>query len=319
MEFWIPREWTLPPILTWYQCECGMVYGDHPDATQRDYDVYYNERYGYGVEDEGQRQRILERALFINTTLKDKSIRVVDYGGGESGLSDKLRKMCWFADTHCIGAGDTMPDDVDLVIAEHVMEHVYDMPETMAKFDKVKQGGMAIIDIPDATSIMHGEFEEMPILDFHQKHINHFRAIDIMRLMDRHGFELRQSFQYTERYLPCACYVFTKTNGAAYDHAHDVVYWNIEKKANKLRELGTLPVIIWGLGDIALHTLTKVKPNITHLVDNDPAYRGAVVHGLPVEETVTTNEPIVIIAQSQKKKLIENIRAMGIENEIIEI
>jgi hypothetical protein len=32
-----------------------------------------------------------------------------------------------------------------------------------------------------------------------------------------------------------------------------------------------------------------------------------------------SGEPIVIIAQSQKKKLIENIRAMGVENEIIEI
>jgi hypothetical protein len=43
------------------------------------------------------------------------------------------------------------------------------------------------------------------------------------------------------------------------------------------------------------------------------------VAGLPVLDKPESGESIVIIAQSQKKKLIENIRKMGVENEIIEI
>jgi len=314
-RFLVPDGWTQPDYLDWFVCKCGMIYADNADITQRDYDIYYNEKYGYGVEDPGQQMRMDNRARLISNTLHDRNARIVDFGGGDGELKGHLEDY-GFRDVHLVNAGDKMPENIDLLIAEHVLEHVYDMPEVMAKFDNVKIGGRLIVDVPDATVIAYTAAPEMPMLDFHQKHINHFSMRDMLRLMYEHGFEYQDGFAYKERFLSCRCYQFTKTAGMTYGLSKMTVTSNIEKKVMKLKLLGDIPVIVWGLGDIALHCLATHMPNVIELVDNDPAYRGAAIRGMEVKERPDSDAPIIILAQSQQKLLIENIRKMGITNEI---
>jgi len=69
------------------------------------------------------------------------------------------------------------------------------------------------------------------------------------------------------------------------------------------------------------HILSLVDEDfqVLNYIDNDPAYRGQIYNGKPVLERPDNDAPIVIMAQGQRQRLIANIRAMGVENEIIEI
>jgi len=79
------------------------------------------------------------------------------------------------------------------------------------------------------------------------------------------------------------------------------------------------PVNIWGMGDITWHLLSQVDLDVLNYIDNDPAYRGATYNGKPVLDRPDNDAPIVILAQGQRGRLIENIRKAGIGNPIIEI
>lgn len=319
MPFLVPDGWTNPEYIQWVKCECGMIYGDNPTIMQEDYNVYYDERYGYGVTDDQSSERLRERARFVSYK-HDKSIRVVDFGGGDSVFSKELNNF-GIEDTYNVGCYDSMPDNVDVVLASHVLEHIYDMDEAMTKITKaLKPGGMFIVDIPDAGLLANDKPIGMPILDFHQKHINHFRMIDLLKLAWRYGFELVSTQAYLERMKSgCQVYYFVKNSELIYHESFVYVKNNSETKVNALKELGNQPVCVWGCGDVALHCLAVHWPNVKYFIDNDPAFRGATIKGLPVYEQPIDDLPIVINTQTQKKKLLEYIKSLGIKNRIIEI
>ena len=316
-DFVVPDGWTKPPYLDWNQCECGMIYGDHPDVTQQDYDTYYKERYGYGVTDEGALNRLKQRSEYISDIF-GRNAKIVDFGGGEGGLTDMLKEK-GFDDVYLYGVGDTMPKRVDCVIAEHVLEHVYDLEEAMELItNALKYSGVLIIDVPDAGRMAFDRSQDLPILDFSQVHINHFRINDMLRLCERFGFELFYTGAYSERFGIGRMFVFYKNaNIAGLSKMH--VQTNMAAKIAACDELGDRELVMWGVGDIAMQCLANTNMNIKYFVCNDPAFNGATIQGKPVKEHPDTDHPILIIAQSQKKQLIENIKALGVRNELIVI
>lgn len=313
-----PDGWPRPPYLDWKRCtHCGMLYGDHPDASQAQYDDYYNRFYGYGVEDEQQLARIKARADWAAANFP-ADIHAVDFGGGDSGLADRLLDKGLFS-VFVVGAGELVPLNTDLVFAEMVLEHIYDLPAAMQGIaNAVVDGGTLVVDVPDAGAVAWADSKDMPMLDYHQPHINHFRAIDMLRLMNRWGFELVATHTYVERHLPCRYYEFVKDIDVVGERSRDVVMGNMEAKVLKLQALGEAPVCLWGLGDIASYVLARYMPNIRYYVSNDPAFKGATIQGLPVYENPVDALPVVVIAQAQKRALIRRIRETC-NNEIIEI
>lgn len=316
-DFLVPDGWTRPKYLDWFTCECGMVYGDNETVTNADYTKYYQERYGYGVNDIEQSNRMMARGHYIAERYKDRSVKIVDFGGGDGGLSSVLARF-GFHDVHNVGAGDEMPEDADAVIAEHVLEHVYSMNIAMSDItDCLKDGGLFIVDIPDGGAISFAKPAEMPILDYTQVHINHFRVLDMLRLAERWGFELLETSEYKERFMPCRMFVFVK--GADIGRmAREYIIPNIQEKQEKLQALGDTPVIVWGLGDIALHLLARCPVNVKYFVDIDPAFRGQTIGRIPILDAPISDHPIVVMAQSQKAALLEYIKKTY-ENEIVEI
>jgi hypothetical protein len=295
-----------------------MLYGDHPTVTQADYDWYYVNKYGYGVLDEANKKRLTERADYISHRF-DGSAKIVDFGGGESGLKDILRSMEFYEVTN-YGCGDVMPDNVDVIIAEHVLEHIYDMNEAMGKISKaLRAGGTLIVDIPDAGIMATERPLEMPILDFSQVHINHFRMIDLLRLMENYGFELQETKEYHERNGGCRMYVFVKDSTIVSRVSETFVNRNMAEKEQALRRLVDQPVVVWGYGDICAHVLSRYFPNVQYFVCNDPAYVGETINGLLVYDKKQKDTfPVLVIAQSQKGALIDRIKS-ECDNEIIVI
>jgi len=295
-----------------------MIYGDNPLVTQRDYDTYYTERYGYGVTDDECKLRLIARAEYISRVYTD-SARVVDFGGGDGVLPDCLRDL-GFADVWNYGIGDDMPQNCDAIVAEHVLEHIYDLDTAMRIITgALKDNGMLLVDVPDAGRIAIERNIKTPILDFSQVHINHFRLVDMLNLMKKWGFELVETKSYHERGSACRQYVFIKDGNLVSGASKWFVAKNISERIQELRALGNKPVCVWGFGDIASECLAGWFPNVKYFVCNDPAFEGTTIRGLPVYKSPIDNLPIVVIAQSQKEILLEKIRGLGLDNQVIVI
>ncbi len=316
-DFLVPDGWTRPKYLDWKYCECGMIYGDNPQIDQFDYDTYYKERYGYGVSDIESRRRLADRATFIHYGY-DHEIKIIDFGGGDGELIDHL-KSYGFDDVYSCGVGDELPQNANIIVCEHVLEHIYDMDSAMrAIVRSLNIGGTLIVDVPDAAMALEPS-PKMPILDFSQVHINHFRMLDMLRMMNNYGFELVETSTYAERNTLCRMYVFIHHPDIIAERSRDIVTNSINERIEILKSLGNQPIIVWGCGDIALACLAKVDMNIKYFIDNDPAYKDSTINGIPVLDAPISGEPIIVLAQSQKGILLDKIRGLGLENQVIVI
>ena len=314
----VPDGWTRPPYINWQQCECGMIYGDHPDATQRDYDIYYQRQYGYGVTDDESLARLQARADLLRKLYPRDNARIMDFGGGDGALAAMLRDE-GYSNVITHNVGDDMPTKLDAVFMEHVIEHIYDLDVVMARIaGAMKERSILIVDCPDAGRIAFDRNPKTPILDYSQVHINHFQQADMLRLMRNWGYELYTSEGYKERRSACRMYVFIKDTGAVGRLSCWYVTKNISEKVAQLRALGNEPVCVWGYGDIAAECLAGWMPNVQYFICDDPAFRGATIRGLPVYKSPIDNLPIVVIAQSQRERLLTHIYEMC-ANKVIEI
>jgi hypothetical protein len=319
MTYRIPDDWTLPDRIDWMTCDaCGMIYGDG-DFDQSGFDAYYRERYGYGVNSPANIDRLKIDATIIATAINgNKNACIVDFGGagddGKSVLVDALQRL-GFTNAVCVGVGDYMKKDSDVIYASHVLEHIYDLPHTMRLLSAaLAADGLLIVDVPDATGLLLKW--KMPILDFNTKHVNHFTLRHLLELGAHYGFEAVAVRPYELERAPAYQVQFRRLN-VSYQSAWHVTT-NIGKRIDKLRQIRE-PVNIWGMGDITWHILSQMDLDVLDYIDNDPAYRGQTYNGKPVQERPTNDSPIVILAQGQRGRLIENIRAAGIQNRIIEI
>jgi len=315
--FLVPKDFTQPNYLDWFVCKgCGMIYADS-ECVQSDYDTYYKERYGFGVEDAEAIKRQQGHAQLWAHNMRDKDIRIMDFGG--VGVLSKYLAGYGFKNVFDIGAGENLPGELFTVFAEHVFEHIYDLPDTMRKINaSMLNGGLLIVDGPEASGI--AQMKSTPMLDFHQKHINHFSFYHYLHLAKLHGFVFIGASNYMERNNPCVHLVFTKTSPEwVMDDSIKHIKPNIDRIVQGLKRLGTTPVIIWGCGDIALHALSIHLPNVRYFVDKDPAFKGQSIQGKWVLDKVNEGEtaPIVIIAQGQRQAILDNIKQDKLTDEVI--
>jgi len=324
MPYRIPDGWPLPSEIVWYTCDaCGMLYGDG-DFNQVMLNEYYLKYYGYGVNNPSNIERLKMDAVTISGLAKhEREAVIVDFGGaGDDGNSIIVGMLQdrGYTNAVCVGAGDPLPHSCNLIYASHVIEHVYDLPETMEQIsDALAPDGLLIMDGPDATGLLQRwtAFRPVPILDFNTKHLNHFTLRNYLDLGYRHGFELVDVRKYELENAPAYQMYFRRLDVARESARH--ITDNISARVDRLRTLAGLPLNVWGMGDITWHLLSQVELNIIDYIDNDPAYRGQTYNGRPVVERPTNDKPIVILAQGQRGRLIENIRKSSITNPIIEI
>lgn len=315
MTYHIPDGWPLPSRINWCTCRaCGMIYGDG-DFNQKMLDEYYTRYYGYGVNSPENIERLKADADRVADGSSREDV-IVDFGGagddGRSVFADRLKALGF--DARCINPGDELPS-CDVIYASHVLEHIYNLPETMRRLvSALKPNGSLIIDVPDATGIL--QRWRMPILDYNTKHINHFTLRNLLDLCHHHGLEMVELRPYEMQFAPIFQARFERLNVAEASRAH--IEKNIKDRVDILM-MQEYPLNIWGMGDITWVLMSWVDLHVLNYIDNDPAYRGATFKGKPVLERPDNDEPILILAQGQRQRLIENIRKLGIRNEIIEI
>lgn len=328
MKFLVPDGWKLPDSNDIMHCRhCDLIWYSN-NMTQQDYNNYYMEKYGfnYATTLDVDMPRIYSLADVIERYIKDQEALIVDFGGGIEGALVKVLKERGYTRAVNVEVGDSMPFDADLIVSSHVLEHIYDLEWVMRLLENhLGDKGSVLIEVPDANAI--GRKWEMPILDFNQKHVNHFspRTLDI--LFESRGWELK----YAERgqmpanhgYYYRAIYQKVSAFGSGFVQfdSRDRINGTLMELSRKL-ELIEGDVIVWGCGDYCLFALRNVnrdKMNIVHFVDLDPAYEGATIEGKPVLDHVEGDAPILVIAQGQKESIVESIKMSGYKNRVVVI
>ena len=313
LSFIVPDGWTLPAKSTVYECDrCRFTYYDN-DATPINYDTYYQERYGYGVEGVDTTERMAWTAKFISDHYGAHS-RILDYGAEDPQLIDDLNARGFNAEMYAIG--DPLPEGkFGCVILSHILEHVYDLPAVMSHVTGLLTDyGVVYCEVPN-----HAEWAgyHSPLLGFHQKHINHFRPHNLDTLFGNYGMERVHESDYWIRRQASLRRVYQRRGSDNWQLSDTF----IDGMAQRLAKLAAIdyPAIVWGLGDIAWYLLHKVPSlNIVYYVDNDPAYRGATIRGIEVRDAVTSDEPIIVMAVGQAAALIERIKS-ECDNEVVVI
>jgi len=325
MDFIVPDGWPNPTVNTVCLClDCGMIYYDN-DMTQADYDQYYRQYYGYDGNEHSENNLLrLDELAKLAAEHVDKDALIVDFGGADGYLTKLLNERGYYK-AFTIEVGQELPYNIDLIISAQTLEHLYDLrPMVENLISHLSYKGQLLIEIPDGYMMPYID-PPMPILDYHQKHVNHFIPAVLDKLFEQYGFTRTYTHSGStpcyfghhyrvvyKRYVPEVIYNASKM----------LIHDRTEAKRVKLEALGDRPVIVWGCGDLCLHMLTKVKLNVVYYVDNDPAFKGATIGGKHVLNDVVPIDdfiPIVIIAQNQATGILKRIKDLGLRNEVIVI
>jgi hypothetical protein len=318
MEYLVPDGWGLPTKNNVCLCKCGMIYYNN-DRTQKDYDDYYRQYYDSDTTLTGEltHNRLRGLANFIITNEIDRHSCIVDFGGGEGYLGKYLSNF-GYTNIRTVNVGEELPLHIDLLVCSHVLEHVYDLHGTMKKLtDNV--WGRILIDVPNASEMTY--IKTLPILDFHQKHINHFTIRTMNLLLDGFGYTPVAIESYTvetHNYPSFRILYDVIDEKSIYSNSKLTIQSNVAKKISQLKKIQE-PVIVYGCGDICLHLLAQVHLNIVHYMDDDPAFTGRLINGIPVYNHTESNAPIVVISQMQKELILERIKKKGLANTVIVI
>ena len=326
MEFLVPDGWPNPTTNTVCLClDCGMIYYDN-DMMQADYDEYYHKYYGYDGNEHSENniQRLDEIADLVALPALGvhKDDLIVDFGGGKNSYLVSRLTALGYTRAVNVDVGDELPKGIDLLISAQTFEHLYDLkPITARLVGHLSYKGAFIVEIPSTYEMTYID-PPMPILDFHQKHVNHFTHVTLDRLFSDFGFTRIYAHSGST-----PCYfgwhyraVYKKhVQTSAYENARKVIEVRTYQKLEKLRAIGDRRVIIWGCGDLCLHLLSQVSLNVAYYVDNDPAFDGATINGVPVWDRVTSEEPIVVIAQNQASGILKRIKELNLTNKVIVI
>lgn len=229
----------------------------------------------------------------------------------------------------------------DCVILSHTLEHIHDMQSALLWItDRLKPNGVVYIEVPDAARYV--DFIYAPLQDFNAEHINHFSLTCLKSLMARAGFKHLDSGTKTleigsRSYYP-AIYGFWKHKIMRSDFLRkdDALGDSIQQYIQRSQELlkgielhlqqtlvSSRQVIIWGAGQLAMKLLIETslaQAEILAFVDNNPINQGKVLHGAPIiapNQLSGLSAPIVIATMLHQHAIVEQIRQLGLSNEII--
>lgn len=230
----------------------------------------------------------------------------------------------------------------DCVILSHTLEHVQDVRGALAWIEKrLRPGGVVYIETPDAARYV--DFIYAPFQDFNTEHINHFSLVCLQNLMRMGSFVFESGGAKdltagVNMFYP-AVFGFWKKTGALpasplqkdatlrlkideYMSRSRQIMSEIDSRISTLIEK-TPSIIVWGTGQLAMKLLAETslaRADILAFVDNNPINHGKILHGKPIltpSELSKWDAPILITTLLHHRSIAEQIREMGLNNEIV--
>lgn len=313
--------------------ECDFAYAD-TSADSAAYDRYYAEYSKYadqgtatgGGGDPRDQARLQVTADEIARHLPDRDARIVDIGCANGGMLAALRALGYQnllgidPSPECVantlrlfsiparqgwlGALPPETAPADLVILSHVLEHVLDLADAVARTRAVlAPGGLVYVEVPDASR--YAECLAAPFQDFNTEHINHFSPASLANLFASHGFDLvaegRKTLPITGGLSYPACFglfrlsASTNSSAPAWRRAPEFIVAidaYIGRSSALLREIDDRlasvvngPIIVWGAGQLTLKLLVETRlgsADIVAITDGNPLHHGKSLRDRPI-------------------------------------
>lgn len=352
--------------------ECDFVYAD-TSADAAAYDRYYADYSKYadqGTSTGGggnplDQARIEITAREIARHLPDHASHIVDIGCANGGMLAALRDLgyanllgidpspdCVSNTTRLFGIparqgwlGSLPPETTpaSLVILSHVLEHVLDLADAIARVRTVlAPGGLVYVEVPDASR--YDECLAAPFQDFNTEHINHFSPAALANLFAAHGFapesEGTKSLELPGGLSYPACFaVFRRIESPSgttiwrrapefltainsYITRSSALLAAIDAR---LADVLQKPVIVWGAGQLTLKLLVETRlgsADIFAFTDGNPLHHGHTLRDRPIispdELRNLPPHPIIVGSLLHHAAITERIRVeLALPNPIV--
>jgi len=233
----------------------------------------------------------------------------------------------------------------DCLILSHVLEHIHNLKQAVQSFKPVladERTSCVYVEVPDASRYADHLFA--PFQDFNTEHINHFSKIGLANLMQSAGFIVEEGGEKIIESSPNmpypALYGFwvksSQSSLAFTPERDDQLVANIKIYISSSRAImdgietklqqtltGSPQVIVWGTGQLALKLLAETslaKVQIGAFVDGNPINQGKVLRGVPIlapEQIRNLPYPIVVTTILHQQEIAEQIRRMGLPNDVV--
>lgn len=373
-RFALPPEHPLPSTFDIVACPaCDCVYAD-TSADAPAYDRYYADYSKYadqgtstgGGGDPSDQARIEVTAREIARHLSDRAASIVDIGCANGGILAALRTLGYdrllgidpspdcVANTWSLfgipaqqGWLSAMPAEAapaNLVILSHVLEHVLDLADALARIRALlAPGGLVYVEVPDASR--YAECLAAPFQDFNTEYINHFSLASLANLFATHGFDLvaegGKTLSMTGGLAYPACFGVFRLSASAAAHppawrrAPDfllAIERYITRSAALLSEIDIRladslrgPVIVWGAGQLTLKLLVETRlgsADIVAFTDGNRLHHGKTLRDRPIIPPFALRDlpphPIVIGSLLHHAAIARHIREeLSLSNPIV--
>lgn len=203
-----------------------------------------------------------------------------------------------------LGALPAEASPADLVILSHVLEHVLDLSDAVTRTRAVlSPGGLVYVEVPDAAR--YADCLAAPFQDFNTEHINHFSLASLTNLFAAHDMVCISEGTKTldiaggARYPACFAFfrrlVTAPKQQPGWRRAPQFlasIDLYITESTDQLRVIDARlapvlagPVIVWGVGQLALKLLVETglaKADIVAFIDGNPLHHGKYLHDRPI-------------------------------------
>jgi SAM-dependent methyltransferase len=231
----------------------------------------------------------------------------------------------------------------DCVVLSHTLEHIQDVRGALdwigERLDPAGRG-LVYIETPDATRYV--DFLYAPFQEFNTEHINHFSETSLVNALELAGFETLYTGQKVlaasaEMGYPAVYGFWRKAATRATAPRRDPLLVermaayvarskaDLEAMDARLRAMidKHARVVVWGTGQLANKLLIETclgQADIAAFVDSNPINHGKVLRGVEIIAPAALRdrpEPIVITTTLHHRAIADQIRDMGLGNELV--
>ncbi len=320
---------------------CGFVWNADFDPAAIDYDAQYNNSVQQSQVYRAHQQAMAERIL-----RRPGNLFCLEVGCGEGeflkvlSASGRLRGAIGFdpahkgsylldASVHVIrgyfdeAAAATLPDDIDVVISRHTIEHIPDPRAFIASIATyVKKRRLPLfLETPDVNWIFRNNAFE----DFFYEHCSLFSPRSMTMLLAEFGLECTVHAVYGEQYMWIeARPADTAAKPAAFDAiAYDGIARSLDFWTAKVQALkADGPVAVWGAASKGV-TFSLLIDGIDFAIDLNPSKQGCYmpVSATPIVSPETALSQgvasIIVMNVNYAREIADQLETMGWKGKLL--
>lgn len=370
-KFVLPTEFKLAEEYDLVKCaDCGFIYSNSSSSLS-DYEEYYELMSKYENQDDIYKDFIevfTEEKYYtlnlVRSLIVDKSKRIVEFGCANGVLLSMLKEDGYInikgvdpssrcveymkskgilAEQGFINNNIIEKGSCDLIILEGVLEHVFDLKETISKlYDCLSYDGKLLILVPDADS--YGENYVAPYYYLDIEHINHFGRNDFKNISSIYGMKYSELESY---YFTFKKDIRVPVLSVCLEKAIDLTRNQIANTNDTLESIRThlrdseikmamidkiisnidrdKELSIYGVGNNTFRILansTLKDKNIVRFIDNDTIKQGLTICDkkiFPHDRIFCDDSTIILCTAYSNQVIYEKLEKLGVGKRVIDL